>query len=453
MVEVERSRSARCFGAVRGVGIDDEPRRVAGRGDVGVDVDVVRGGERQRRVRAPRDRIVHVHVARSRRAAAAALQDHAGCPEITCQGRPGDVSAARRHGVVLRVDQPGAGPSRGRGGRDPRVVRDVDARGRRFDEAAVAGIRCARIEPAAHIDGSRLHPAQQDDGALAILDGARLDHAGVVDHAREQRVVRAGVHDDQSAIRADQPAVLGDAVQDALVDLHAHQAVAAEGERCGAARAERHRAQARSDDAVVAHLVAEQRHVAALGCVDGAVVDDAAGTRTAEGSRVTVQAGVVEIQRGGDQPADIDLRAVSEQDAVRVDQVHLPVRVEAPEDLRAVGVEDAVDRDGGRRRLNEVDGLTGRDVEAFPVDRKGRARLLDGGGGAGSGDAARAGHDLFANRRRLDCGCRERERGCDEHAARRFAPLQRVFRCAPAVGDPAPHHTIERAHRAVTFMT
>jgi len=66
----------------------------------------------------------------------------------------------------------------------------------------------------------------------------------------------------------------------------------------------------------------------------------------------------------------------------------LSIGVKAAEYLRAVGVEDAVDRDSGSRRLKEVYNFQWRNVEAQPVKRQVLARLLDVGGDAGLGDAA-----------------------------------------------------------------
>ena len=83
------------------------------------------------------------------------------------------------------------------------------------------------------------------------------------------------------------------------------------------------------------------------------------------------------------------MRTRTKQDAVGVDQVHLPVGVHSPEDLRAVGVGDAVDRDGARRGLHEVDRLGRRNVEAFPVERQVLTGLIDGGGRTRPSDAAR----------------------------------------------------------------
>ena len=119
---------------------------------------------------------------------------------------------------------------------------------------------------------------------------------------------------------------------------------------------------------MVADGVAEQRNIAALGGIDAATVNDATLALAAEGLGIAVQAGVIHVQGGSHQPADIDLGTRAEQDAVGVDQVHLPVGIEVTEDLGAAGVKDAVDRDGGSRGLNEIDSLLRPNVEAFPID-------------------------------------------------------------------------------------
>nr|WP_254257900.1 hypothetical protein [Methylobacter tundripaludum] len=112
-----------------------------------------------------------------------------------------------------------------------------------------------------------------------------------------------------------------------MVDLHLHQVVAVEGQRHGITGTERDGAELRGDGALVADGVAEQGDGAAVGGGDAAFVDDAAGAVAGEGPASAVQAGVVDVQGRGDQTADVDLGALAEQDAVRVDQVHLAVGV------------------------------------------------------------------------------------------------------------------------------
>jgi hypothetical protein len=61
-----------------------------------------------------------------------------------------------------------------------------------------------------------------------------------------------------------------------------------------------------------------------------------------------LQVTVGDVQRRGDQAADVDLRALAEQDAVGVDQPDLAVGIEVTEKLRAVYITDAVDGNGAR---------------------------------------------------------------------------------------------------------
>src|SRR6266481_4556639 len=146
----------------------------------------------------------------------------------------------------------------------------------------------------------------------------------------------------------------------------------------------------RFDDAGVVDVVTQQGDIAALGCVDGALVDNTACVRATEGDRVAgvVKRRVVEVERGGNQAADVDLCPLTKDDAIRVDQEYLSVGVQVSEYLAAVGIEDAVDCNGGSRGLQEVDGLCRADVEALPVEGEVLAGLVDGGGGTRLGDVA-----------------------------------------------------------------
>ena len=79
-----------------------------------------------------------------------------------------------------------------------------------------------------------------------------------------------------SAIGLDQTAIFGEIVQGALIDLHVHQAAATEGKRGGAACAQCHGAQLGNDGALVADVIAQQCHIAAVSGIDAALIDDAA---------------------------------------------------------------------------------------------------------------------------------------------------------------------------------
>ena len=58
------------------------------------------------------------------------------------------------------------------------------------------------------------------------------------------------------------------------------------------------------------------------------------------------EVGVRDVEGGGDQAADVDARALAKHDAVRVDQEHLAVRLQLPEDRRRVGADDAIEHCG-----------------------------------------------------------------------------------------------------------
>ena len=227
-----------------------------------------------------------------------------------------------------------------------------------------------------------------------VLDRASLDDAGVVHDAREQGVLRAGRHDDAPAIRLDQLSVRGEIVQGTLVDTQVDQLPAAEGQCFRTAGAQRDRSQLRADDALVRDLIAEQGDVAAVRGLNRPLIDDTARTGPAEAAQVGTERRVAHVERRSGQSADVDLRALAEQDAIGIDQPDLPIRIETPEYLTAAVAQDAVDRNRRRARLNEIDDFVGRDIETLPVQEQVGARLPNGGGIARLADSARTRRDL-----------------------------------------------------------
>ncbi len=170
--------------------------------------------------------------------------------------------------------------------------------------------------------------------------------------------------------------------------------IAAEVDRQRVAGAQRHGAKLRGDHALIAHVIGQECHIAATGGIDRAFVDDAPRAVAGETSGIAAQARVTHIERGGNQAAHVDLCVLAKNDAVRVDQVHLPIGVQAPENPAAVGAQNAVDRNGGCRRLQKIDRCLRPNAEAQPIDRDIHARLPNIGDVAGLGDAGAARRDL-----------------------------------------------------------
>jgi hypothetical protein len=84
------------------------------------------------------------------------------------------------------------------------------------------------------------------------------------------------------------------------------------------------------------------------------------------------------------------LRVSAKEHAIGVDQPDLAVCVDLAQNLAALSVKNAVDREGAGRRLNKVNSLGLGDVKALPVDGEFVAGLVDGGGGTVGTDAAAA---------------------------------------------------------------
>jgi hypothetical protein len=174
------------------------------------------------------------------------------------------------------------------------------------------------------------------------------------------------------------------------------QLVVAESERDRSAASQGYGAKLRLDQAAIGNLVADQCRIAAMGSDDRTFIDHAALAGTAERAVARRQAVVVQIQRRSHQTAHIHLRALTEQNPIRVDQPHLAVRIEMTVNLARCAAENTVDRNRAAIGLLEVHRLVRRDIEALPTEAERRSVLHDGGGIANLLDLARARHNLSA---------------------------------------------------------
>ena len=228
---------------------------------------------------------------------------------------------------------------------DRTAGRERDVIAQHLDRTALlARSQPRRIQRAAVTDRALL-PTAEHDRAVDVFHGTCLDDAGVVDHAGQHGVLRTRGQDHGAAVGLDQAAVFHQIIERALVDLHVDQAVAGERQGHVAASAQCHTARRRTDDAVVADAVADKGDVPAIGRRDTAAIDDAAGAGAAEPARRAIERSIVDVERGCNQAAHVDLRTGAEQHAVRVDQVDLAIGIELAHELGAIGVEDAIDRD------------------------------------------------------------------------------------------------------------
>ena len=145
----------------------------AGDGRVDGDVSLCDQGQACTR---PGDRVVDKNVAVAASRSLLRRQDgDIAAAEVGRQRGARDVAAARRNGVVVGVDQPGAHAAACSGGGDSGSVSHVDRGGRGFDEAALA-VGCAGIDGAANLRRASLHVAQQHHPAcVAALRSAGFD--------------------------------------------------------------------------------------------------------------------------------------------------------------------------------------------------------------------------------------------------------------------------------------
>ena len=246
------------------------------------------------------------------------------------------------------------------------------------------------IQRAAHAHCAALHVAQQPDGALVVLDAARLDHAGVVHRALRQAARGLRRHQHQPAVGLDQPAVVGQCIDRALLHRDTEQPVTGQVQRDRTAGGQCDRAQPGRDHALVADTVAQQRHLAARGGGDAPFVDHRATALTGKppGARHDITVG--DVQGGGDQAAYIDRSPLAKQDAVGIDHKHPPVGRQAAQDGRGVRAQHPVQHHGAAVGLHKQHPLAQADVEALPVDGRVLRGLGDGGAQRAGGHAGRA---------------------------------------------------------------
>ena len=196
---------------------------------------------------------------------------------------------------------------------------------------------------------------QARDGVGAELDppAAGLDVAGVV-HPRDQRPAQGIV----------------DLRQRGGIEDQVDQPVAGQVEHKSVAAGQGHLAQGGADEAAVRHLAPDQRGDAAVGDAQGAALVDA-GTGLAGLVKAKVaghEIGIADVGGAGQQPTDMDLRALAKQHAARVDQEHAAVGADAAQQRAGVAAQHPVQGDRAGVGLLKLDRLARTDVKAAPVD-------------------------------------------------------------------------------------
>ena len=238
-----------------------------------------------------------------------------------------------------------------------------------FDAASgLSGDRAGGIQGAAHTHRATLPVAQQPDYSVVVLDGLRFDDAGVVNCALQQARRRFRGQQHLATIGLDQAAIPCQRVHRALIYRDVEQAISGNIERDGVAGSERHRAEPGDDGALVAYVGAQQRDIAAVG-VDGALIQYRSSAAAGKLVSASHEVAVADVEGGGNQTPDIHLRALAEQDAIRIDQEYLAVGQQAAEDARRIRSQHPVEGDRIAVGLNEANHFALADAETLPVDR------------------------------------------------------------------------------------
>ena len=190
---------------------------------------------------------------------------------------------------------------------------------------------CAHVQCAPQTHRAAVHAAQQHDGALPVFHGLGLHHARVIHRIGQQVARHLGAHEYLTAIGLQQAAIAQQGVGHALVHAHAQQLVAQQVQCHGLTGRHGHAATRSHHGALVVHLGTQQGHIAPVGCLQCALIEQLGRARP----RKTVASGhevrIADVQCRSHQAPHIDRGARPEQDAVRVDQKHLAVGRQAPQ--------------------------------------------------------------------------------------------------------------------------
>ncbi len=270
----------------------------------------------------------------------------------------------------------GAGAVAGVGNADRSAV--SVAEGLAGDGLDMAAVAAAGVECAADVDVATV--GDQVDLAAAFLDACRRDAAAVIDGGGTEQIAGGGRGCHHGAAGGDDVAGVVDAGKlgdRRSIDRIADQAFGVELQRQLRTRRENHVPVRRFDDAAVADVVSGQDDEPAVGAADPAGVVDAGLAVAREHELPGQEVVVADVERAGDQRADVDAAAGAEHDPLRIDQEHLAVGVELAEDLRRQIADHAIENRCRGSRLVELDVFAAADRERLPVDDRRVGVLVD----------------------------------------------------------------------------
>ena len=296
----------------------------------------------------------------------APYDDLAAVATVDGIGRDADILADEHLPRILHVRvlalvvaaQQDRAAARGAAGVDSCIAEQAHLVAQHGDFAALAGRPRGAGDAARFKHG--LAAGLEHDPAILADDGAvGIEHAALADQ-------RAG-HADAAALGDDLAQVQRLVVR--CRDQHAQLRIAGVRQLHAAPGRQDHFAIRRRDDARVFHVRRDQQHLPALARIDHTSIADAAGYAA---GRELVLAGqevlIRHAQAGRHQTVHVHLRAVAEDDAVRVDQENLAIRFQAAQDLAGVLSRDAVEHGATAVLLDEARDLARMDGKALPVD-------------------------------------------------------------------------------------
>ena len=223
------------------------------------------------------------------------------------------------------------------GGVDFRLVKEANVMtGDQNAAAVLPHPRAGSVQSTAQIHRAALRVAQQPDRAVVVLDGLRLDHAGIVHNARQEAPRRLCGHEHLTTVSPDHTPVLNQRVHLTLADGYIEQSVTGHVKGDGVACGERHRTEFGRDHAFIADVRAQQGDIAAAIDGDRPLIEDRAITRT--GKLISARHGVAvgDVEGRSYQSAHVHLRPLAEQDAARIQQKHFAVGQQIAKNARRI---------------------------------------------------------------------------------------------------------------------
>ena len=193
-----------------------------------------------------------------------------------------------------------------------------------------------------------MHPAEDKDLALMLLNGLRSHQSLIIHHRRFQAIGHPRRHDDAPTISEQFTDIFHprQGAQGRPIHGEIDQLIALNIQGDTLPADQRNITEASLHNALVAGVITGKNHIARIG-IDQATVDDPDPVRRCIHRALKYKAPgheilIVNIQRGRYQTLYINPALRAEDNALRIDQKHLPVGLYLPQNLAGILPQNAI---------------------------------------------------------------------------------------------------------------